>query len=446
MLFRFRTLLQALLFSAALLLPLSGCGGGGGAAAAPTYSVSGKVVNSSNVGVSGVKVNLVSGTPKLAKSVASTVIASTVTDVNGTYTFTTVPAGQYSIASDDLLYGFSPVPVTVSTAALSVPQLVAHRVFSISGTIRLAGGSTPLAGLTVNLAGDTTSSQTTGTDGVYTFSGLSSGSYTVTPTGTTYAFVPGSISSIAITDQTGNVTGQDFTASVPTFALSGTVTVNGTGIAGVAVNLTASNSSTVLQSTTSGNGGSYSFTSVPNGSYTISSADAKYGFPPVSVTVNGSAVTGLQCVAYPVFTISGTISKDGAPQSGATVTLYKTTFSIYEVPNFPGHYGTGTPVLLSSGTVIQTTGSDGAYSFTGIRSGSYTIVPTQTGLLFNPEKTNVISITDSGNAYGYDPTITGNLVTPDHSIIYNSTITITDNKLAAQNFTASIPGGGGVNF
>ena len=71
-------------------------------------------------------------------------------------------------------------------------------------------------------------------------------------------------------------------------------------------------------------------------------------------------------------------------------------------------------------------------------------MPLLSGYVFNPDKSSVISITDSGSIYVYDPAKTGNLVigiplTPD-SIIYNSTLPITGTTVI-QDFTASIPGG-----
>jgi hypothetical protein len=61
--------------------------------------------------------------------------------------------------------------------------------YTISGTI--TGAS--VSGATVALTGDATDSTTSAVDGTYSFTGLSNGSYTVTPTLTDYEFTPASI-------------------------------------------------------------------------------------------------------------------------------------------------------------------------------------------------------------------------------------------------------------
>lgn len=227
-----------------------------------------------------------------------------------------------------------------------------------------------------------------------------------------------------------------------TYSISGKVTYNGAIIPdGVTVHLASSNTSAVVPDVVSDSTGTYTFKNVPNGTYTISSADTKYGFEPKTVAVNGADQPVADIAAFPVFTVAGTVTLDGTGFKGVAVTLYKTSFSIYIID---GLYGTTAPALSSTGTVTVTTASDGVYTFNGVRSGSYTVVPLLSGYVFNPDKSSVISITDSGSIYVYDPAKTGNLVigiplTPD-SIIYNSTLPITGTTVI-QDFTASIPGG-----
>jgi carboxypeptidase family protein len=60
--------------------------------------------------------------------------------------------------------------------------------YTITGTISGAGGS----GATVKLTGAATATATANSSGVYTFSGVANGSYTVTPTKTGYVFTPAS--------------------------------------------------------------------------------------------------------------------------------------------------------------------------------------------------------------------------------------------------------------
>ncbi len=73
--------------------------------------------------------------------------------------------------------------------------------FSISGTISYNG--TGISGVTVTLSGAGTGTTTTDSNGNYTFTGLSNGSYTVTPSKSGYAFTPDNIT-ISGASQTGD--------------------------------------------------------------------------------------------------------------------------------------------------------------------------------------------------------------------------------------------------
>jgi len=79
------------------------------------------------------------------------------------------------------------------------------------------------------------------------------------------------------------------------YSISGRVTSNGTGLAGVTITLTGSGAS----STVTDSYGNYSFTGAQNGSYTITPSIAGYTFNPSirTVTVNNADVTGQDFVA-----------------------------------------------------------------------------------------------------------------------------------------------------
>ncbi len=79
---------------------------------------------------------------------------------------------------------------------------------SLSGTVTTTVGS-GLSGVTINLTGTATQNATTDGNGNYSFSGLSYGAYTITPTLAGCTFNPQSLS---IDVNGANVTGQNFTA------------------------------------------------------------------------------------------------------------------------------------------------------------------------------------------------------------------------------------------
>ena len=89
----------------------------------------------------------------------------------------------------------------------------AHTVnISISGTVTQfvqGGPNTPLAGVLVTLTGTNGGTTTTDANGNYSFAGIYSGNYTVTPSMAGKAFDPSSRTYTAVTN---NITGADFTA------------------------------------------------------------------------------------------------------------------------------------------------------------------------------------------------------------------------------------------
>ena len=173
--------------------------------------------------------------------------------------------------------------------------------YSITGTVSGAVGS----GVTMTLSGAKSATTTTGSGGTYTFSGLANGSYTVTPSLSGYTFNP---TSTNVTVNGANVTGVNFTSSAvgSTYSISGTV--SGAVASGVTMTLSGGASGT----TTTGSSGTYTFSGLANGSYTVTPSLSGYTFSPTSqgVTVSGANVTGVN------FTSS----------SGAVTTLFSNGF------------------------------------------------------------------------------------------------------------------------
>lgn len=152
------------------------------------------------------------------------------------------------------------------------------------------------------------------------------------------------------------------TGGTTSYSVSGAVTVNGSGLAGVTVALSGSSSAT----TTTDSSGNYSFGSIQNGSYAVTPALAGYTFTPapLAVTVSGANQTGKSFTATTTaagtYSVSGTITSGGTGLAGVTVTL------------------------SGSGSTTATTDSSGNYTFSGAQNGSYAITPTLTGYTFAP--------------------------------------------------------------
>lgn len=267
---------------------LSACGGGGGGTSTPPASSS----------ISG-KVNLVvSGTVSLTITQNGTVIASTTTST-GSYAFPNMPNGTYTVTPSLAGFTFSPASqtITVANGNVTVPDFTATAVstsFTVSGKVTLNGAAQQ--GVTVTIAGAGTGTTTTDANGNYSFSGVNNGSCTITPSATGFSYAP---LSQTITVANGDVSVPDFTATAiaSTFTVSGTVSLNGTGLAGVAVTISGTGTGGII----TGADGSYSFTGVRNGSYTLTPSLAGFTFAPASSTfsVNNGNVNGQNFVAAP---------------------------------------------------------------------------------------------------------------------------------------------------
>ncbi|MCX8031280.1 MAG: carboxypeptidase-like regulatory domain-containing protein [Thermodesulfovibrionales bacterium] len=182
--------------------------------------------------------------------------------------------------------GIDTEPVTISTGAPPPPT-----TFSLSGTITFGGIG--LQGVTVALSGSASATTTTGPGGTYTFSNLSPGTYTITPSLQSYAFTPANATR---TITNANITGVDFTAT-GIYSISGTIRNDlGIGVANRTINLTgttAVGSIPVSRSVVTAANGTYSFTALPNGTYTITPAPiAGTVYEPASrnVTINNANV------------------------------------------------------------------------------------------------------------------------------------------------------------
>jgi len=163
-----------------------------------TYSITGTI--SPITGGSGSTVTL-----------SGAAVATTTTDSAGNYTFAGLSNGTYAVTPSHSGYTFNP---SVQTAAISGANVTgvnftaqSNPTFSISGTISpITGGS----GSTVTLSGAAAATTIANSSGNYTFAGLVSGSYTVTPANTGYTFSPPNQS---VTISTASVGSINFTAT-----------------------------------------------------------------------------------------------------------------------------------------------------------------------------------------------------------------------------------------
>ena len=167
-------------------------------AAPVTYTISGSI---SGAGGNGATVTL-----------SGAASASTTANSSGNYTFSGLANGTYAVTPAQTGYTFSPSSqaATINGANVTGVNFTATSVgttYTISGTISpSAGGS----GATVILSGAAGATTTANSSGVYSFTALGNGSYTVTPSNSGYSYTP---TNQAVTINGASVSGVNFTAS-----------------------------------------------------------------------------------------------------------------------------------------------------------------------------------------------------------------------------------------
>jgi inhibitor of cysteine peptidase len=135
---------------------------------------------------------------------------------------------------------------------------------------------------------------------------------------------------------------------VPTFSISGTVTQNGAGLAGVTVSAGGSFATTAAN-------GTYTIPGLSSGNYTVTPSRSGFTFMPASQNANvaGANVGGVNFTATAVaatYSISGAITENGTGLQGVTV---------------------------SAGGQNTATNGLGAFVISGLPAGNYTVTPSK---------------------------------------------------------------------
>jgi DNA-binding beta-propeller fold protein YncE len=167
-------------------------------------------------------------------------------------------------------------------------------------------------------------------------------------------------------------------------ATSGALPVSG-------VTLTLRQGTTLLDTATSSSNGTYRFSGLPRGNYTVTLQKASYTFAPISRVVTlpltGTTtmnVTDLDFVGTPRAQISGVLTKKDA--AGKIVPLANAKM-----------------VARSSLSTLQvTTSSNGAFLFDRLPLGNYAVAPLMTGSVFSPKVRTVTLNTTTPVVNGTD--------------------------------------------
>jgi hypothetical protein len=449
-----------------------------------SYTISGRVT-SGVVGLVGVTVNL-----------SGSKTAATTTDASGNYSFVVLAEGNYTVTPSASHYTFTPLNANFNNlganqAANFSATLNRH---TLSGRVTTPNG-VALAGVAVNLSGSRTATATTDTSGSYSFGDLpAGGSYTLTVSRTNYAFA---IPSRSFSDLGANQTA-DFTGSLVNYTISGRVTSGGSGLGGVTVTLSGSQSSSATTDTS----GNYSFTVPAEGNYSVTSSKLHYTLAPQpaafsNLGANQSAdfnailnrhtisgrVTTAGGIALPNVTLrlsgsqSGTVTSDASGNysfslmagGSYTVTAVRANYAFTpgsrsftdlgadQAADFAGalvNYAIGgritrgdvgfggvTVELSGSQSSTATTDASGNYSFTVKAEGNYTVTPSKQYYTFAPQSAVFSSLgtnqTANFNGTLNQHTISGNVITAGGVALSNVTARLSGSQTATATTDAS---------
>ncbi|HKR00783.1 MAG TPA: carboxypeptidase regulatory-like domain-containing protein, partial [Pyrinomonadaceae bacterium] len=332
-----------------------------GKSPSPNFSIAGVVRDENNLPLPGVVITL-----------GGSQAVTLQTDAGGRYSFKGLPtSGVYTITAAKTGYTFPLPSRTVTTPAgdESVDFTAALPRHTVRGRLTNSAGN-PVAGATVMLSGAQNSVATTDASGNYSFPNLpEGGTYTLTPSKSTYVFSPQS--------QTIQNLGGDSTAdfTLRTQLVSGRVTtVDGSGVEGVT--LTLSGSATGQATTDSS--GNYVLANLPaGGSYTVTPSKAQNTFGPSNRTFNSLSadLTANFTATLNQYTVGGRVTLNGVGFSGVTV------------------------ALSGSKTGMTTTDAGGNYSFANLPAGgNYTVTLSKINYTFAPPSVSFNNL--SGNQVG----------------------------------------------
>lgn len=289
------------------------------------FSASTSVTGGTTYTISGTVSNVGSGATVMLSGPSA---ATTMTDANGNYTFSGLANGSYTVSASKQEFSVTPnnLNITVNGANQTginfTGSAYTGTTYTIAGRVATST-SAGVGDVMVVLSGQMYITVFTNQDGYYTFSNIQSGSYTISPDKEGYYFDPSNTAVYV----TGNLNNYNFTASqaqANTYTIYGQLRGDGSLVSYQSVNLTGAG---VSRSTMTDFSGSYSFPGLPNGSYTINPAVMGYSGEVAtvpdyrSVTINGADSYGNDFDVATAFSISGSITYNGAKTGQMFISL-----------------------------------------------------------------------------------------------------------------------------
>jgi uncharacterized repeat protein (TIGR01451 family) len=376
---------------------------------------------------------------------SDTVYGVAFTDANGHYLFDNLPPGKYVVKADEQTVVAPPgSPNAGSTNIMQgttgtkrpldlapgqdyldadigfaeVAKIEGHVFHDVNSNGVLEAGETRLSGVTVTLTGtdskgnSITQTATTNASGEYRFL-VPQGNYAITynagtggaagyPSATTPTTL--GLSVIAGAEYANQDFGRNYASGIGDRVWNdannnGIQDTGESGIAGVTVELYASNGTTLLRSTATDANGNYSFPGLADGSYVVKA------IPPTGFTPSGEGEPGASCQGPPNtcdnsipaivsggvanntadfgysttgYSVSGTVWDDNGASGGTAEDgvrngtepgIANVTVTLYRDTNNNGKADSGEPVFATT-----TTDASGGYTFNGVPDGHYAVV------------------------------------------------------------------------
>jgi len=328
------------------------------------------------------------------------------TNALGGYSLASIPATMCPVTFSKTGYASQTETVTIThnTTTTSSPTLI-QEIGNLSGTVKY--GATALGGVTVSVAGTTT---TTAADGTYSVNAIPKGTYAATYSTNGYVS-----QTTSVTINTGVTTIKHIFLVRQTGTCSGTVTSGGVALSGVSVSLTSPSGN---RSTTTNGSGVYTITGLLTGSYSATYARSRYDTQTMPAVISASQTTTVDVsLVRQTGTLSGTVTSGGVAIPGVTVsvsgltttTAADGTYSIGSIPtgSYPVSYAksgyatqtAGVSILASQTTsssvaLVRETGTlSGIVSSGGTALAGVSVSVSVTGLTTTTDATGTYSIT-----------------------------------------------------
>jgi hypothetical protein len=244
-----------------------------------TGRVTGTVTGAGGAALSGATVTLQGGNLPTTDTVT--------TDATGSYTSNWDPIGTYTVTCSAAGYADQTVGgVSITTGGLTTVNCALSNTGTLTGVVTNLNNGGAISGATVSYSGGSTTTDATGR---YTFTGVSSGTYSVTATASGYK--ARTYSGVTVTAGVTNT--QDIQLTT-TGRVTGTVTAGGAAVSGATVTLQGGNLSTT-DTVTSDSTGHYTSNWDPIGTYTVTCSAPGH---------NTQTITGVQITTGGLTTVN----------------------------------------------------------------------------------------------------------------------------------------------